>query len=119
MLSYRMFLENEARVVAGLNFYSSEREAFSLEDRALGLILSTHGAVIISNAGHTAHIADLEQALASNRQIGVAIGILMALHKLSQDQAFDALRVASQHTHRKLRDIADDVVHTGTIQLPT
>jgi AmiR/NasT family two-component response regulator len=81
--------------------------------------LSTHGAVIISNAGHTAHIADLEQALASNRQIGVAIGILMALHKLSQDQAFDALRVASQHTHRKLRDIADDVVHTGTIQLPT
>jgi hypothetical protein len=29
------------------------------------------------------------------------------------DQAFDVLRVASQHTHRKVRDIATEVADTG------
>jgi signal transduction histidine kinase/DNA-binding response OmpR family regulator len=61
--------------------------------------------------------ANLEKALSSNRQIGTAIGILMALHKTTADTAFTLLRTASQHTHRKLYDIAEEVNATGT--LPT
>lgn len=61
--------------------------------------------------------ANLHAALDSNRQIGAAMGILMARHHLSYDGAFTALRVASQHLHHKLRDIADEVVLTGA--LPT
>jgi len=60
-------------------------------------------------------VAHLHVALGSNRQIGAAIGILMAEHKITDEQAFDMLRTASQHTHRKLRDIADDVLLTGAI----
>jgi hypothetical protein len=60
---------------------------------------------------------NLEIALDSNRQIGIAIGILMARDLVTADQAFDRLRDASQRTHRKLRSIADDVVNTG--QLPS
>jgi hypothetical protein len=60
----------------------------------------------------------LENALTSNRKIGAAMGILMANHKLTEQQAFDALRIASQHSHKKLHDIAFDVVETGHLELP-
>jgi hypothetical protein len=39
----------------------------------------------------------------------------MALHKVTREQAFDLLRVASQRLHRKLADIARDVAETGTL----
>lgn len=58
----------------------------------------------------------LEQALASSRRIGAAMGVLMASLRLTEDQAFDALRTVSQHSHRKLRDVAEEVLLTG--QLP-
>jgi hypothetical protein len=64
---------------------------------------------------HEAEIkaANLEIALRHSREIGYAIGILMATYKISADAAFDAIRTVSQHTHRKLRDVAVDVVRTG------
>lgn len=51
----------------------------------------------------------------SSREIGVAIGILVEHHKITAEQAFDLLRVASQRGHRKLRDVASDLVHTGEL----
>ena len=60
-------------------------------------------------------IIGLEAALVTCRRIGVAIGILMAAQKLPEDAAFNLLHEASQASHRKLRDIADDVVFTGTL----
>lgn len=59
--------------------------------------------------------ANLQIALSSNRQIGTALGILMANHKITDTAAFTLLRTTSQRTHRKLRDIADDVVQTGCL----
>ncbi len=67
----------------------------------------------ISQAENTA--ANLRAALASNRQIGAAIGVLMALRGLTAEQAFDLLRTTSNRTNRKLRDLADEVVRTGTL----
>jgi hypothetical protein len=57
----------------------------------------------------------LEQALVSSRRIGAAMGVLMSRLRLTDDQAFDALRTASQHSHRKLRDVAEDVLLTGEL----
>ncbi len=59
--------------------------------------------------------ADLSIALDSNRAIGAATGILMARHQVTQPQAFDLLRVASQTRHVKLREIAREVVETGAL----
>ena len=56
----------------------------------------------------------LTRALETNREIGVAMGILMANGKLTSQQAFDQLRTASQNLNRKLHDIAADVALTGT-----
>ncbi len=44
--------------------------------------------------------------------IGPAKGIIMARESCSAEEAFDALRHMSQRGHRKLRDIAQDVVES-------
>ena len=60
-------------------------------------------------------IENLEIALTTSRRIGIALGILMASRRLSETEAFDMLRRVSQSSHRKLRDIADDLVYTGEL----
>jgi AmiR/NasT family two-component response regulator len=66
------------------------------------------------NRGHAKH---LKRALATNRDIGVAIRVLMARPQLTREQAFDLLRVASQKWNRKLHDIAVEVGDSGTLAL--
>lgn len=58
----------------------------------------------------------LRLALDSNRDIGAAIGILMYSRKVTREAAFELLRSTSQRQHRKLRDVAEEVLRTG--QLP-
>jgi len=60
-------------------------------------------------------IENLEMALTTCRVISTGVGVLMATFKVTYDAAFDMLVVASQNTHRKLRDIAAEVVETGTL----
>jgi GAF domain-containing protein len=62
-----------------------------------------------------ARTSNLQTALESSRHIGAAIGVLMATLKVTEEQAFDLLRHTSQTTHRKLRDVAERVVETGTL----
>ena len=57
----------------------------------------------------------LEAALAHSRDIGAAIGILMALRHVTRDQAFDELRRASMARNVKLHVLALEVVETGRI----
>jgi AmiR/NasT family two-component response regulator len=57
----------------------------------------------------------LKIALETSRQIGTAIGILMASRDLAEDEAFELMIAASNASHRKLRDIADRIVGTGRL----
>lgn len=52
----------------------------------------------------------LEAAIRSRDVIGQAKGILMARHRVDDDEAFRMLRVASNRSQRKLRDLAGLVV---------
>ncbi|WP_164479268.1 ANTAR domain-containing protein [Nakamurella antarctica] len=58
----------------------------------------------------------LHAALLSNRLIGAATGVLMAVKKTSIDAAFAELTKVSQDSNRKLREVAEEVLLTG--QLP-
>ena len=60
-------------------------------------------------------VIHLQAALRTNRRIGMAIGVLMALRKIDEDEAFDLLKRASSRRNVKLRLIADEVVRTGTV----
>ena len=59
--------------------------------------------------------AQVRGGLQSNRVIGTAIGILMTTHRLSTEQGFALLVAASQHSNRKLRDLAAEVISTGRL----
>jgi hypothetical protein len=114
MLSFRLFLEDDD-ALAALNFYSTEPDAFDESTTLTGGVFATHAAIAVAAAGRRERISNLEQALSSNREIGVAMGVLMSRQLLTRDQAFDLLRMTSQRTHRKLRDVAYDVVETGVL----
>jgi AmiR/NasT family two-component response regulator len=43
----------------------------------------------------------------------------MARHKVTYEQAFDLMRIASQTTHNKLFAIAEDVIDTGALAMPS
>jgi GAF domain-containing protein len=117
MLSHRLFVEDDD-LIAGLNIYSTRPDAFDDDAQTVGTLLATHGALAVSAAAARERAAQLEEALASNRNIGVAMGVLMIQHKITRQQAFDLLRVASQNTNRKLADLAREVGDTGQLNLP-
>lgn len=117
MLCQRLFLEEETTIGA-LNLYARSPHAFREESVALADVYATHAAIALARVLDVEKAHNLEKALHTNRDIGVAIGILMANFKITKAEAFDLLRVLSQHSHRKLNAVAADVVETGTIELP-
>jgi len=57
----------------------------------------------------------LEEALVTNRRIGMAVGILMRALPATEEQAFEVLRQVSMQSNVKLRDVAERVIYTGTV----
>ncbi len=114
MLSFRLFLTEQNR--AALNMYATRTGAFTDQSIATGSMFAAYSSMALLAAARQHHSNHLTRALESNREIGVAMGILMANGKLTEQQAFDQLRKASGDLNRKLADIAADVTRTG--QLP-
>jgi AmiR/NasT family two-component response regulator len=61
-------------------------------------------------------IANLEVALNSSRIIGMALGIVIERCKVSEADAFALLVRVSQQQHRKVREVANDLIFTGVIR---
>jgi hypothetical protein len=115
MLSIRLFIESDADLIAGLNMYAQRPAAFDDISEGVAQLLATHGALAVAKAAAESKSRNLERALQTSRDIGCAMGVLMAIHKVTREQAFDLLRMASQHAHRKLADIAVEVADTGAL----
>jgi GAF domain-containing protein len=98
-----------------LTLYSGKPSYFRDEVTEVGGLLAQHVTVALDAAAGLEAAENLRRALQSNRQIGMAIGILMAEHKIRDPEAFDLLRIASQNTHIKMRDLAEEVVLTGRL----
>ncbi len=113
MLSMRFYVESDRDVIAGLNMYARRPAAFDANSEAIANLLATHGALAVSKANAEEKARNLERALHTSRQIGIALGILMNQSKITSQAAFDLLRVASQQSHRKLADIAAYIAETG------
>ena len=114
MMSHRLFIE-EGDPIASLNLYSRKPAAFAEVNIAVMDQLATHAAIALTTAAVRDQNENLKQALQSNREVGVAIGILMSKQLVTQQQGFDLLRIASQHSHRKLREVAQEVTDTGDL----
>jgi GAF domain-containing protein len=110
MLAVRLFAE--ADTLGALNMYSMRPVGFGDDSRAVGAVFAAHAAVAISSSQRE---ENLQKALQSRDVIGQAKGILIAHEHMTADEAYAALKQASQHLNLKLREVADRVVYTGVL----
>ena len=115
ILSSRLFLEDKPDAVAALNLYAYTVDAFDDAAESIATVLTTHAALALSDAWGVRRETHLRAALESSHTVGVAMGMLMGRHGISQDQAFAILTLASQHRQRKLADVARDVIEPAPL----
>jgi transcriptional regulator with GAF, ATPase, and Fis domain len=106
VLALRLFARQGT--MGALNLYSSQREAFSDHDVAVGSVFAAHAAVAMAS---TREKEQLEAKAQTRDVIGMAKGMIIAQQGVSDDEAFDILRRASQRMNIKLRDLAEKMVH--------
>ncbi len=104
--------------VGALNLYAFAADAFLDADMAQLRIVASRAADTIAAAirllGVQELAGQLERALVSRVVIEQAKGVLMGRHGLTETAAFEALRVQSQRTNVKLRELATEVVRGAT-----
>ncbi len=108
VLSFQLFVERDS--MGALNVYGGEAHCFDEEAESSGLLLASHAAIAIAG---TRKVANLRIGMDSRDVIGQAKGILMERFKINSLNAFDLLVVASQSSHRRVRDIAEELATTG------
>jgi AmiR/NasT family two-component response regulator len=98
--------------MGALDVYGGKINAFDSDAENTGLLLASHAAIAMAGSRD---ITNLRVGLENRDIIGQAKGILMERYKISSQEAFDLLVMASQSTHRKLREIADELAATGEL----
>lgn len=98
------------RKVAALNLFSDTAKLFDAEAAGTAAVLAAFASVAINAVAQGEDAASLRRGLLSNREIGKAVGMLMLLNQISEDEAFDLLRRHSQALNIKLADVARAVI---------
>ncbi len=93
-----------------LAVYSSHPKAFDAVGELMLPVFASRASIVLSYADR---VHNLTEAIGSRQVIGQAVGIQMERHKLTAEDAFRRLVVASQQTNTKLREVAARVVNTG------
>lgn len=77
---------------------------------------------VADTAGKVSELADevdqLKHAVRSHATVDQAIGVVLAVGRLSPDEAWDVIREVSMRTNTKLRDVSEEIVkwgYTGTL----
>jgi hypothetical protein len=99
--------------LGALTMYCHQTDRFCPTTIAAGAMFAIHCALALHSANGWDRAEQLAAAQTSNRRIGMAIGIIIANHQMTEQQAFDVLRIASQHRNQKLHQVADEVLLTG------
>jgi GAF domain-containing protein len=118
-LSVPLVIDEDERVSGALNLYAREPDAFDEDSRSAAMAFGPYAAVAAGNlyAYQSARnkADNLQAALESRAVIDQAKGVLIERYKLTSDQAFQLLAQASMNANRKVRDVADHLVHTGEL----
>ena len=95
-----------------LRFLFQDSIAWSSDLGRLGAAYAGQAAIALDRAALQIAVANLQTAIDTNRDIGAAVGILMAHHRIDYQDAYLLLRTSSQNDNRKLRDVAAGVLTT-------
>ena len=104
MIGYRLLVGE--RKAGALNIFSDTADALTKNSADMGAIVAAFASVTIAGAAANDRADTLHQGLKSNREIGKAIGLLMATHHVDEDAAFDVLRRTSSQMNIKLAEVA-------------
>ncbi|WP_246080213.1 GAF and ANTAR domain-containing protein [Modestobacter altitudinis] len=122
-LSIPLVIDEEEGLSGALNLYAQTPDGFDEDSRSVAVAFGPYAAVAAGNvyAYQSARkLADGQQAaLASRAVIEQAKGVLIERYKVTPDHAFRLLVLASMNANRKLRDVAEDLVHTGELPVVT
>ncbi len=114
ILAVPLLLEGEA--AAALNMYSTQTHAFSAEDIENAEAYAGQASKALRLAVRIAQLSDdrknLTAAMESRTTIDLALGVIMAQNRCSQDTAFKILRIASNTRNVKLREIASSILNS-------
>ncbi|HEX5291558.1 MAG TPA: GAF and ANTAR domain-containing protein [Streptosporangiaceae bacterium] len=112
----------QEQVIGALNLYARGRAAFGETETRLAEKFAENaaGALALGQrlVSYAALTDQLRAALGSRAVIDQAVGILMGQERCSQQQAFAALRAASQNRNVKLRVLAEEIVTGVAGQAP-
>jgi hypothetical protein len=102
-----VLLTTSRRTATALNLYAPQVDQLDREARHIAHLFAAHARIGLRTA-RTAQ--DLRQALASRKEIGTAIGIVMERYQMGEDRAFDYLVRVSRNSNVKLREVAGSIV---------
>ena len=109
----------QGATIGALDTYAGRPKVFDDDDLLLAEEIAAWVAIAIGNAEAAARtsedLAQLRMVMMSRACIEQAKGILMERHKITEDEAFTMLTHASQRTKKNLRDVATELVRTGTL----
>jgi transcriptional regulator with GAF, ATPase, and Fis domain len=108
MAGFRMFAGD--RTVGALNLFSDDPGGLTQQSVHQGMVLASFVTMAVLTAEQREAASSLREGLLSNREIGKAVGLMMAFHKVSDDDAFAMLRKASQDMNIKVAEVARQVV---------
>ena len=108
VMGFRLLVDE--RKIGALNLFSDTVNGFDNDSAECGIVLAAFASVAAHAVVRGDDVAMLRRGLANNLEIGKAIGMLMALHDISEQQAYDMLRDTAQQMNLSLADLARGVV---------
>ncbi len=108
MAGFRLLIDGKK--VGALNLFSDTAGALNDKSRDEAAVLASFASVTLAaqEAKHSA--ATMLDGLESNREIGKAVGLMMAFHKVDDVEAYAILRRTSQNLNMKLARVAQEII---------
>ena len=103
-------LRQDGTKVGALNVFSDTAGSLTAHSLDQAVMLSSFASVAMSALSRGEEASTLSQGLQSNREIGKAVGLLMATHGIDDDQAFTMLSKLSQDMNIKVAAVAAQVI---------
>ncbi|AWK72097.1 antitermination regulator [Rhodococcus oxybenzonivorans] len=98
------------RKVGALNLFADTPGALTAASVEQGIMLASFAAVALTAAHEHLEAETLRAGLTSNREIGKALGLMMAFHNITEDQALAILQATSQEMNIKISALAEEII---------
>ena len=103
-------LRHEGAKVGALNVFSDTAGALDESSLDQASLLSAFASVAIAALQRGEEASTLRRGLESNREIGKAVGLLMGMHDIDDERAFEMLAKVSQEMNVKVAEVAAQVI---------